>query len=133
MDVLIVGGDAALREGVLQSLRATGVTGEGCEDLSGAREIAAAAPPLALVVDAKLSTAQQGAGGIPLLPGAAVILFRDDVSTARPTQQVFGRSLVAELCLPLERARLMALLQRIVARARITGRDRRAPDPPLSP
>lgn len=133
MDVLIVGGDAALREEVLQSLRATGVTGEGCEDLSCAREMAAEAPPLALVIGAELSTAQQGAGGIPLRPGTAVILFRDDVSAARPTQQVFGRSLVAELSLPLERARLMTLLQRIVARARITGRDRRAPDPPLSP
>lgn len=131
MDVLIVGGDAALREGVLQSLRANGVTGAGCEDLSCAREMAAEEPPLALVVDAKLSTAQQGAGGIPLLPGVAVILFRDDVRAARPTQQVFGRSLVAELSLPLERARLMTLLQRIVARARITGRGR-APDPPLS-
>ena len=133
MDVLIVGGDAALREGVLQSLRATGVTGEGCEDLSSAREMAVEEPPLALVVDVKLSTAQQGAGGIPLLPGVAVILFREDVRAARPTQQVFGRSLVAELSLPLERARLLTLLQRIVARARITGRDRRTPDPPLSP
>ncbi len=131
MDVLIVGGDAALREGVLQSLRANGVTGQGCEDLSCAREMAAEEPPLALVVDAKLSTAQQGVGGIPLLPGVAVILFREDVRAARPTQQVFGRSLVAELSLPLERARLMTLLQRIVARARVTGRGS-APDPPLS-
>ena len=130
MDVLIVGGDAALREGVLQSLRATGVSGEGCEDLLSARERAVEEPPLALVVDAKLSTAQQGAGGIPLLPGVAVILFREDVSAARPTQQLFGRSLVAELSLPLERVRLMTLLQRIVARARVTGRGR-TPDPPL--
>lgn len=133
MDVLMVGGDAALREGVLQLLRATGVSGMGCDDVSCASEMAAETPPLALVMDVKLSTVQEGAGRIPLLPGGAVILFREGVSAARPTQQVFGRSLVAELSLPLERARLLALLQRIVARARITGRDRRAAEPPLSP
>lgn len=133
MDVLIVGGDAAMREGVLQTLRASGVSGAGCETVPSAAEIAAEAPPLALVIDVKLSRVQEGAGRIPLLPGGAVILFREGISAAVPTQQVFGRSLVAELSLPLERARLMTLLQRIVARARITGRDRRAPEPPLAP
>ncbi|HUF30662.1 MAG TPA: hypothetical protein VMM77_08330 [Gemmatimonadaceae bacterium] len=133
MDVLMVGGDAALREVVLQLLRTTGLSGAGCEDVSCAREMAAVAPPLALVMDVKLSPVQEGAGCIPILPGGSVILFREGVSAARATQQVFGRALVAELSLPLERARLMTLLQRIVARARITGRDRRAPESPLSP
>jgi hypothetical protein len=79
-----------------------------------------------------LASASEELRRFTLLPGGAVILFRDGDHAGSSNRQL-DRAVIAELALPLERARLVALLNRIVERARITGRDRRPPEPPLSP
>ena len=133
MDVLIVGGEPAVQEGVLQSVRAAGLVAEGCPDLRCAHEATLEAPPVALVVHVSLTSAGEELRRLPLLPGGAMILFRDGEHAGASAGQPVGRSVIAELSLPLERARLVALLSRIVARARVTGRDRWPPEPPLPP
>jgi DNA-binding NtrC family response regulator len=133
MDVLIVGGDSVVQEGVLQAVRAAGLRAEWCPTGESAREAAADVPPTALVVHVDIAGDADRARQIPLRSGGAVILFRDGERSGESAEQVFGRTVIAELSLPLERTRLIALLNRIVERARITGRDRRIPDPPLSP
>jgi hypothetical protein len=133
MDVLIVGGDSTVQEGVLQAVRAAALRAEWCATADSAREAALESPPTALVVHVNIAGQGERARQIPLKSGGAVILFRDGDPVGASAGQVFGRTVVAELTLPLERARLVALLSRIVERARITGRDRHAPDPPLSP
>jgi DNA-binding NtrC family response regulator len=133
MDVVIVGGDAALQEGVLQAMRSAGFRAEAFRDAASARDATADAPPLALVVHVNEARRSGAATQIPLRPGGAVILFRDGEHTGASAEQAFGRAVVAELSLPLERARLTALVSRIVERARVTGRDRQPPDPSMSP
>ena len=133
MDVLIVGGECTVQEGVLQAVRAAALRAEWCATADSAREAALESPPTALVVHVDIARDGDAARQIPLKSGGAVILFRDGDQTGASAGQVFGRTVVAELRLPLERARLVALLSRIVERARITGRDRRTTDPPLSP
>jgi DNA-binding NtrC family response regulator len=133
MDVLIVGGEAAVQEGVLQAVRAAGMRAEAFADAEAARDAASGDPPMAVVVHLDVARRAESAKQIPLRPGGAVILFRDGESAGASAGQAFGRTVVAELSLPLERARLVALLNRLVERARITGRDRRPPDAPMSP
>lgn len=132
MDVLIVGGNSAVLEGVLQSVRASGLSAEACPDVGCARDAASESRPVALVVHVDLAPASEELRRFTLLPGGAVILFRDGDHAGSSNRQL-DRAVIAELALPLERARLVALLNRIVERARITGRGRRPPDPPLSP
>ncbi|HSJ65292.1 MAG TPA: hypothetical protein VK922_15480 [Gemmatimonadaceae bacterium] len=133
MDVVIVGGDAALQEGVLQAVRSAGLRAEAFRDAASARDAATDAPPLALVVHVNEARSSGATSQIPMRPGGAVILFRDREDDRASVEQGFGRTVVAELSLPLERARLTALVSRIVERARVTGRDRPPPDPPMAP
>jgi hypothetical protein len=133
MDVLIVGGDPAVQEGVLQSVRAAGLNAEGCPDVRCAREAVSESRPVALVLHADLGSAGEELRDLSPIPGGAVVLFRDADQGDASAGQPFGRSVIAELTLPLERARLIALLNHIVARARVTGHDKRPPEPPLSP
>lgn len=133
MDVLIVGGDPAVQEGVLQSVRASGLGAEGCADLPCAREAISDGPPVALVVHESLAGAIAELERRAHAPGGAVIVFHDSSEEQPRSTQSFSRSVIAELVLPLERARLVALLTHIVVRARATGRDRRGPEPPLTP
>ncbi len=133
MDVLIVGGDPAVQEGVLQSVRAGGLAAEWCPDLSCALDAVEESSPVALVVQAALAAEVSELRSFAPTSGGAVILFHDSPGARSPSAQSFGRSVIAEMTLPLERARLVALLTHIVARARHTGRDRRSPEPPLTP
>jgi hypothetical protein len=133
MDVLIVGGDPAVQEGVLQSVRAAGLDAEACPDVRCASDAAAESPPVALVVHIDHASTGEELRRMALLPGGVIILFHDSDRAGASSRQSFGRAVIAELRLPLERARLIALLNRVVERARITGRDKRPPERPLSP
>jgi hypothetical protein len=59
---------------------------------------------------------------IPLAPGGALVLYRvvgSALVTLSPTMQ---RAVMADLTLPLERNRLVALVQHVGERAKTTGR-----------
>jgi len=129
--ILLVGQDEALLEGLVQSLAALGRPSTVALSLSDARHQAARELPLVAVVDGNLADATGEALGIPLAPGGAIVLYRT-MSAPRtamlsPAQQ---RSVLADLTLPLERNRLVALVQHVEERARATGRGHRRTTPP---
>ena len=121
--VLLVGGDAALLEGLSQSLATLGHAPRVAHDLSEARQLAGAHPPLVLVADRALASS----GGAellstPLAAGGARILYRFASSPMVPLLPALQRAVLADLTLPLERHRLAALVQSVAERARLAGR-----------
>ena len=130
MNVLLVGGDAALLEGLAQSFAALGYTPQVAATLHEAREAASAAPPLLAVVERALAGKASGdALAIPLAPGGALVLFHGTVDERPSISPTFQRSVMADLTLPLERNRLIALAQHVSERVRVTGRTNRRTPP----
>ena len=128
--VLLVGGDVALLEGLAQALATLGHTPGVARDLSEARQLASANPPLVLVVDRTLASS----GGAellstPLAAGGARLLYRTAATPLAPLLPALQRAVLADLTLPLERHRLAALVQSVGERARLSGRTPRHTPP----
>lgn len=123
--ILLVGTELPLLEGLAQSFAALGFTPIVAQSIHEAREIAAQHPPLIAVISRGLAApATTDTLSIPLAPGGALVLFRvigSPLVTLSPTVQ---RVVLADLTLPLERNRLMALVHHVGDRARATGRGR---------
>jgi DNA-binding NtrC family response regulator len=128
--VMLVGRDAALLEGLAQSLAAQGHVPRVARTLAEARELSGAAPPLVLVVDRALAS---DAGGelltMPLASGGARLLYRTASAPLAPLLPALQRVVLADLTLPLERHRLAALVQSVGERARLSGRTPRHTPP----
>jgi ActR/RegA family two-component response regulator len=121
--ILLVGTELPLLEGLAQSFAVLGFKPVVAQSLAEAREVAAMRPPLVAVVSRAL--ASQSAGdtlSIPLSPGGALVLYRSVGSTLVTFSATVQRAVLADLTLPLERNRLMALVQHVEQRAKITGR-----------
>ena len=123
--VMLVGSDVALLEGLAQTLVGFG------HDVSFAATVAEAAgslredlPALAVVSCAALQEAGIGMT-LPLTPGGAMIVYgtSHDDQPFLPTK--LQRATLAHLVLPLERHRLLALVQSFDSRSRTTGRSTR--------
>src|SRR6266550_629947 len=121
---MLVGSDAALLEGLAQTLVGFG------HDVSFAATVAEAAgslredlPALAVVSCQALEEAGI-AMTLPLTPGGAMIVYgtSHDDQPFLPTK--LQRATLAHLVLPLERHRLMALVQSFDSRSRTTGRSK---------
>lgn len=128
--VVLVGADAALLEGLSQSFAALGYTPRVATTLHEARELAAQSAPVLAVVDRALAGAASAeALAIKLLPGGAIVLYHGP-NDARPAMPAaLQRAVMADLTLPLERNRLIALAQHVQERIRTTGRGRRTTPP----
>jgi DNA-binding NtrC family response regulator len=125
--ILLAGDDPALLEGLVQSLVALGHSPSVALSLAEARETAArGTAPLVLVVDRGFV---DGTGtdvlGVPLAPGGTLVLYRTPGSSAVALSPPLQRAVLADLMLPLERNRLVALVQHVEERARATGRTPR--------
>ena len=133
--ILLVGSDAALLEGLSQSLAGLGYLPKVALGLRDAREIAASDPPLIAVVRAELAAEPSAEVlRIPLAPGGALVLYHTTGLGVQVLSPGMQRSVLAELALPLERHRLIALVQQVVARSAATGRrDREAPPEQRAP
>lgn len=123
--VILVGADVALLEGLAQTLIGLG------HNVSFAATVAEAAgslsedlPALAVVSSQALEEAGVGMT-LPLTPGGAMIVYgtSHDDQPFLPTK--LQRSTLAHLVLPLERHRLVALVQSFDHRSRTTGRSTR--------
>ena len=123
--VILVGADVALMEGLAQTLIGLG------HDVSFAVTVAEAAgslnedlPALAVVSCQALEEAGMGMT-LPLTPGGAMIVYgtSHDDRPFLPTK--LQRATLAHLVLPLERHRLVALVQSFENRSRTTGRSTR--------
>jgi hypothetical protein len=123
--VILVGTDLALLEGLAQTLVGFG------HAVSFATTVAEAAgslsddlPALAVVSSQAL---EEGGFGmtLPLTPGGALIVYGTS-HTDRPFLPTkLQRATLAHLVLPLERHRLVALVQSFESRSRTTGRSAR--------
>ena len=123
--VILVGTDVALLEGLAQTLGGFG------HSVSFATTVAEAAgslsddlPALAVVSSQAL---EEGGFGmtLPLTPGGALIVYGTS-HTDRPFLPTkLQRATLAHLVLPLERHRLVALVQSFESRSRTTGRSTR--------
>jgi|SRR5688500_15991893 len=122
--VLLVGLDAPTLEGIAQTLAATGHTPALAESVADAAELAATRPPLVAVIDRDIASRSADAFRLPLAPGGAIVLFRASPDDQPPLSATLQRAVLADLTLPLERKRLVALVQHVEERARAAGRDR---------
>ena len=130
MRVLLVGQDGALLEGLAQSFAALGYAPQAVATLHEAREAAATVPPLLAIVERELaSVAGADTLAIPLAAGGALVLYHGTVDTRPTISPTLQRSVMADLTLPLERNRLMALAQHVQERIRATGRGSRRTPP----
>jgi len=121
--ILLVGSELPLLEGLSQSLASSGFVPVVAASLSEAREIAAHRPPLIALIS-RTFAASAGAEtlSIPLAPGGALMLYRSVGSLLVTLSPSVQRAVLADLTLPLERNRLLALAHHVGDRARATGR-----------
>ena len=130
MRVILVGGDAALLEGLAQSFAALGYAPVVTVALHEARDAASIEPPLLAVVDRSLAgESSADALAIKLAPGGAMVLYHGTVDNRPSISPTLQRTVMADLTLPLERKRLMALAQHVSERVRTTGRTSRRTPP----
>ncbi|MEK7403205.1 MAG: hypothetical protein AABZ80_12690 [Gemmatimonadota bacterium] len=124
MNVILVGTDAALLEGLAQSYASNGFSPHVVPTLLEACEVASESAPIVAVVARDLAIASAGdAAAIQLAPGGSLVLYHGgDPVAAIPA--MLQRSVVAELVLPLERSRLVALTRSLAGRADVVGRTK---------
>jgi DNA-binding NtrC family response regulator len=123
--ILLVGTELPLLEGLAQSFAAQGFAPAVAQSLHEARESAAHSPPLIVVVSRALAAVSSAETlSIPLAPGGAFVLYRSASTALVSLPASVLRAVLADLSLPLERNRLMALVQHVGERARATGRGR---------
>lgn len=121
--ILLVGTNEALLEGLVQTLTALGHQAVLTHDGAEAMQAAAAKRPLLAIIDHLALHADPRLLRLPLLAGGCIVLFR--VPGATPTTLLQShRTVIAELVLPLERNRLVALVNSVEERVRITGREK---------
>jgi DNA-binding NtrC family response regulator len=124
--ILLVGTELPLLEGLAQSFAAQGFAPIVVQSLHEARESAAATPPLIIVASRALAAvASAELLSIPLAPGGAIVLYRSVTTPLVTLSASVQRAVLADLSLPLERNRLMALVQHVEERVRATGRSLR--------
>jgi DNA-binding NtrC family response regulator len=126
--VMLVGTDAALLEGVAQTLGSAGHRVRLAHGLEEARRVAAQDPPMLLVVERSLAVGAR-ALGMRTAPGGATVLFRVAGAEGPALPAAVQRGVLAEITLPLERQRLSALAASVVERAHQVGRSREETPP----
>jgi hypothetical protein len=122
--VILIGADVALLEGLAQTL-----IGCGHEVLLAATvgDVGAAMkgdlPAIAVVSCEALENGGPSAT-LPLIPGGAIIVYGKTHGERPFLPQKLQRATLAHLVLPLERQRLLALVDSFETRSRTTGRSR---------
>ena len=126
--ILLIGSDDALLEGLSQLLAGAGHRIQVAHAISEAEEMALPTAPLLVVVDRASVLPDNGerVSRIPLAPGGAFVLYRatSDQGGNLALAHGIARQTLADLALPLERQRLVALAQYVGARAKESGRVR---------
>ena len=122
--ILLVGSDAALLEGLSQTLNGFGHEVCLASSMSEAPEACrGGAPNIAVVSNEALSAPGSGAS-LPLSASGALVVYTTQPAD-RPTLPTrLQRATLGHVVLPLERQRLIALIQHFEIRARTTGRGR---------
>lgn len=122
MTVLLLGLDSALLEGLAQMFAMAGFEPVIAHDALDAVDLARAELPIAAVIDRSIALADTAALRIPLAAHGALVLYRAEHEAAVPMLPAVARHVVADLTLPLECQRLLALVRTLSLRERESGR-----------
>jgi DNA-binding NtrC family response regulator len=137
--ILVLGTNEALLEGLAQALIATGQPVSVARTVDDAEDLARRDAPLLIVVDRARLTHSDDVhlARLAASTGAAVVVYRshDEPVAVLALRAELARLTLADLELPLERNRLVALALYVAARAREVGRSRTdtPPAPPVPP
>jgi DNA-binding NtrC family response regulator len=121
--ILLIGTDLPLLEGLAQTFASLGLSPLVAQSINEGRDLATQHPPLVVVLSRTLTVTGAEALTIPLAGGGARVLYHSAGGSMTPFSHAVHRSVLADLTLPLERNRLVALVQRVEERARVTGRS----------
>jgi DNA-binding NtrC family response regulator len=135
--ILLAGGNTALLEGLAQALANTGQRVVVAHSLDEARELRAQEPAVLTVVERGMVAESESSRNFlrdALSGGGAVVTYREAGDTSRALPALAARHVLADLVLPLERVRLVALCEHVASRAKVVGRqgDAARPDAPAS-
>ena len=127
---LLIGSDHALLEGLAQTLAAAGYRVTLADSLHDASALTAGDPPLVIVLDRAAAFSRRATSGSRVRPRARWIgrALPRHRRCALPLPPSLQRLTLADLTLPLERQRLVALVQSVTARARSRGRGDVGPE-----
>ncbi|HEY7896113.1 MAG TPA: hypothetical protein VIC24_14525 [Gemmatimonadaceae bacterium] len=120
--ILLIGGDEALLEGLAQMLAHAGHVPHTAHSVHDAIEVAAGTRPLVAIVERNLALANPEIARLPLDNGGSLLIYHRGETTRPALAGSLQRMVLAELDLPLERHRLLALVQRVDERTRASGR-----------
>jgi hypothetical protein len=121
--VILIGADVALLEGLAQTLVGFGhevLLAATVGDVGGV--LSGDLPAIAVVSCEALENGGPGAA-LPLTPGGAIIVYGKSPGERPFLPQKLQRATLAHLVLPLERKRLLALVDSFESRSRTTGRS----------
>jgi hypothetical protein len=123
--IVLIGSDTALLEGLSQTLAAAGFRVRLADSLHDALVVPEVDPPLIVVVERTAALHALRGVSLPrlsLAPGGSLVLYHATDDGPEPLPASLQRLTLADLSLPLERQRLVALIQSVAARARTIGR-----------
>lgn len=125
---LVIGSDEGVLEGIAQALGAAGQRVHVVRSMAEAAAVLSEIRPLATLVERRCATDPEFLR-LRWPHATALILYRqeDEPTPALPTE--VQRQTIADLVLPWERHRLIAIVQRLSERAVATGRTRRDTPP----
>jgi len=125
---LVIGSDEGVLEGIAQALAAAGHRAHVVRSMAEAAAVLTEIHPLVTLVD-RSSAADPEFLRLRLPPGCAIVLYRHDEGPAPPLPAGVQRQTLADLILPLERQRLITMVQRVTERAVATARAPRDTPP----
>ena len=123
--VILVGADVALLEGLAQTLLGCGHDVEFSATLAEAAAMMKAEDAEVVVVSTEALTNAGPAATLPLTANGALIVYAKSHGEHLFLPPKLQRATLAHLVLPLERHRLLALVQSFDSRSRTTGRSHR--------
>ncbi|HEX9309382.1 MAG TPA: hypothetical protein VF887_01105 [Gemmatimonadaceae bacterium] len=121
--VILVGADVALLEGLAQTLLGSGHDVLSATTVGEARVALNGDLPTIAVISSEALEEGGIAATFPLTPGGALIVYGTSHAEKPFLPPKLQRATLAYLVLPLERHRLLALVQSFETRSRTTGRS----------
>jgi DNA-binding NtrC family response regulator len=121
--IVLIGTDLSLLEGISQTLAAEGHRVTFSASVAESLAHGSSEQPLLAVVERSAALTNGDVLRLPLAPGGTLVLYRADGPAIPPLPAALQRLVVADLRLPLERQRLVALANHVEERIRSTGRD----------
>jgi hypothetical protein len=121
--LLVVGTDTALIEGTSQTLTAVGHQVFFSPSLADALDTVGDLRPIVVLVERSAIDEIRMTLRVPLAEGGAFLVFHREDAPVAPMPPRVQRATLAELELPLETKRLLALVRYVETRAQIVGRE----------